>query len=83
MAEGGLGRVRPKPKRKSPLSAVTEIAGTQARQRRKDEKVAARTRADLDAVDAVLDKISAHGIDSLTDAERELLDRVSRKTRAN
>lgn len=83
MAEGGLGRVRAKAKRKSPLSAVTEIAGPQARQRRKDEKTAARTRADLDAVDAVLDKISAHGIDSLTDAERELLDRVSRKTRAN
>ena len=39
--------------------------------------------AELDQVDAVLDKISAQGIESLTDEERRLLDRVSRRTGAN
>ncbi len=38
---------------------------------------------ELDQVDAVLDKISARGIQSLTPEERALLDRVSRRTRAN
>jgi membrane associated rhomboid family serine protease len=32
-------------------------------------------------VDPILDKISAHGIDSLTDAEREILDRAQKKLR--
>ncbi len=36
-----------------------------------------------DAVDQVLDKISEHGIGSLTAAERKLLDDVSRKHRTN
>ena len=80
---GSGGRSPFRTKRKSPLTTVTEIAGPQARQRRREEKTAARARADLDAVDAVLDKISAQGIDSLTDAERALLDRVSKKTRTN
>lgn len=39
--------------------------------------------AELDRVDAVLDKISAKGIDSLTAEERDLLDRMSRQTRTN
>ncbi len=52
-------------------------------ERRKAEKQAAKERADLDATDAVLDKISAHGIGSLTDAERDLLDRMSKRTQAN
>ena len=38
---------------------------------------------ELDRVDAVLDKISARGIHSLNAEERALLDRVSRRTRAN
>ena len=52
-------------------------------------KKSARKRADgprkaeLDKVDAVLDKISSRGIDSLTAEERDLLDRVSRQTRTN
>ncbi len=37
----------------------------------------------LDAVDEVLDKISAEGIGSLTEEERALLDRVSKKHRTN
>jgi membrane associated rhomboid family serine protease len=36
-----------------------------------------------DRVDAVLDKISAHGISSLTPAELELLDQVSKRHRTN
>lgn len=36
-----------------------------------------------DRVDAVLDKISAHGMSSLTPAELELLDEVSRRHRTN
>lgn len=44
---------------------------------------ARRQTAELDRVDAVLDKISRQGIDSLTAEERDLLDRVSRRTRAN
>ncbi len=44
---------------------------------------AERQRAELDQVDAVLDKISRKGINSLTAEERDLLDRVSRKTQAN
>ena len=36
-------------------------------------------RDELDLVDAVLDKISSHGIESLTAEERELLDRMSRR----
>ncbi len=37
----------------------------------------------LDAVDRVLDKISAEGMASLTDEERHLLDQVSKKHRTN
>ena len=49
-----------------------------------DEHMAERrARQELDRVDEVLDKISAHGIDSLTTEERALLDRVSRQTQLN
>ena len=37
----------------------------------------------LDAVDSVLDKISAEGMSSLTEDERKLLDEVSKKHRTN
>ena len=50
---------------------------------RRARQRAASERAELDQVDAVLDKISAKGIESLTAEERELLDRVSRQTKAN
>ena len=42
-----------------------------------------RARQELDRVDAVLDKISARGVNSLTEEERALLDRVSRQTQLN
>lgn len=50
---------------------------------RKRAEVQARQVEELDRVDAVLDKISSMGIDSLTTEERDLLDRVSRQTRTN
>ncbi|MYE68740.1 MAG: rhomboid family intramembrane serine protease [Gemmatimonadetes bacterium] len=50
---------------------------------RRDARRAERERAELDKVDAVLDKISEHGINALTPEERDVLDRVSRQTRAN
>lgn len=55
----------------------------EALERRRAEKRAAKEQAELDAVDAVLDKISAQGIHSLTDAERELLDRMSKRAQTN
>lgn len=51
--------------------------------RRSARKRAAQEHAELDRVDAVLDKISARGVGSLTAEERDLLDKVSRQTRAN
>lgn len=42
-----------------------------------------KEKATLDAVDQVLDKISAKGMKSLTDDERALLDEVSRRQRTN
>lgn len=42
-----------------------------------------KEKATLDAVDQVLDKISAKGMSSLTDEERALLDEVSRRQRTN
>ncbi len=52
-------------------------------ERRRAATQASGEHAELDRVDAVLDKISARGIGSLTDEERDLLDKVSRQTRAN
>ena len=48
-----------------------------------NSKIDAKEKAMLDAVDVVLDKISAEGISSLTETERKLLDEVSRKHRTN
>ena len=42
-----------------------------------------QARQELDRVDEVLDKISAQGINSLTEEERALLDRVSKQTQLN
>lgn len=72
---GKLGRRRPV------RAAPPRVA--EALERRRAEKRAAEERAQLDAVDAVLDKISAHGVESLTAKERDLLDQVSRRTRTN
>lgn len=68
-------------KRKPVRTAPPRVA--EALERRRAEKRAAEERAQLDAVDAVLDKISAHGVESLTAEERDLLDQASRRTRTN
>lgn len=68
--------------RRKPMQAAPPRVA-EALERRRAEKRAAEERAQLDAVDAVLDKISAHGVESLTADERDLLDRVSRKQRTN
>ena len=51
-----------------------------ARRRRRDDAGEKKT---LDAVDQVLDKISAEGMASLTEQEKQLLDEVSKKDRTN
>ena len=53
-----------------------EHAGAPPRKTREDAAL-------YDRVDAVLDKISAHGMSSLTPAELELLDEVSKRHRTN
>ena len=68
-------------KRRGTSASSTPIGD--AFERRKVRKRMSEERAELDRVDAVLDKISAHGIDSLTAEERDLLDRVSKQTKAN
>lgn len=58
--------------------------GEEAAMRVIEEHIAERhAREELDRVDEVLDKISARGINSLTEEERALLDRVSRHTQLN
>jgi len=53
------------------------------RERRSKGRTEDEERQMLDEVDRVLDKISEQGIASLTSAERELLDEVSRRRRSN
>jgi hypothetical protein len=57
-------------------------AGAESARRPKQDQPRADA-ALYDAVDQVLDKISATGMSSLTDAERRLLDEVSRRHRSN
>jgi membrane associated rhomboid family serine protease len=55
-------------------------AAAGAQRRRSDDSGEKKT---LDAVDRVLDKISAEGMASLTEQEKQLLDEVSKKHRTN
>ena len=61
-----------------PREEREERRAAQAEVRRHDEE-----KVLLDRVDAVLDKISAEGMSSLTPDERRLLDEVSRRRRSN
>jgi len=67
-------------KGKVSVSARKEPA---ARERTSSPRTEDDERSMLDEVDRVLDKISEQGIASLTSAERELLDEVSRRRRSN
>ncbi len=63
------------------------IVPREERESRREAKARTRTveeeKALYDRVDAVLDKISAHGMGALTPEELELLDRMSKKHRTN
>ena len=73
--EGGAGRKAPRPVRDPREAAAMRVI--------EEHMAEERARMELDKVDEVLDKISAEGINSLTEEERELLDRVSRHTQLN
>ena len=79
----GTGSWRPREPGRQPRRSAKD-PGEEAFLKVLDEHMAERrARQELDRVDEVLDKISAHGINSLTAEERALLDRVSRQTRLN
>ena len=81
----GFGRRGRKRRADAPARAGRSAAPriVEVFERRDEAKRSAGEPAELDRVDAVLDKISARGINSLTAEERDLLDRVSKRTRAN
>jgi membrane associated rhomboid family serine protease len=66
------------PREESRAEADSGVAsgGTRGRSRKREEEL-------LDEVDRILDKISARGMAALTDAEKKVLDEVSRKRRSN
>ena len=61
----------------------TSDDGASERRSRRDLTADASESSVLDAVDKVLDKISAEGMGSLTEDERRLLDEVSKRRRTN
>jgi len=73
------------PRKKKPrrLAIVPRDPGAERSARAEKRTNQEDDRALLDRVDAVLDKISEEGIESLTDAEKSLLDEVSRRHRTN
>ena len=60
-----------------------DTSRSSASKARSADALGTKEKATLDAVDQVLDKISAKGMSSLTDDERALLDEVSRRQRTN
>ncbi|MEQ9400704.1 MAG: rhomboid family intramembrane serine protease [Longimicrobiales bacterium] len=72
---------------KRPARRRLAIVPREEREARRAEKTETRRREDekvlLDRVDAVLDKISAEGMSSLTPEELRLLDEVSKRRRSN
>ncbi len=79
-ARGTGSRSRRGPRRRW---SVQSGGASAARKESSRKQAEGPRKAELDKVDAVLDKISSRGIDSLTAEERDLLDRVSRQTRTN
>lgn len=78
----GIKKKSAKKKRRLAIVPGDEPEGEEQASRRPRRKV--REDAALyDQVDAVLDKISAEGMNSLTEAELKLLDEVSKKHRTN
>lgn len=82
-ATAALGDLKKKARKKRRLAIVP---GDDADEEESVARIRRRPREDTalyDKVDAVLDKISAEGMSSLTDAELKLLDEVSKKHRTN
>lgn len=79
---GGVALV-PWSGKKQAAAASTTATVTQARPAAARNKGKSSERELLDDVDRILDKISAHGLSSLTDEERRRLDEVSRRYRTN
>jgi len=76
------GPARPARKRRLAIVPQQEEAARPSAPRR-EQRAFEEDKALYDAVDRVLDKISAHGMASLTPEELKLLDEVSRRHRAN
>jgi len=74
---------KPTPRGRKGKVSVSARKEPAKRQRRSTGRGEDDERLMLDEVDRVLDKISEQGIASLTSAERELLDEVSRRRRSN
>lgn len=74
---------RPSPRGRKGKVTVSARKEPSPRERRSTLRSEDDERRMLDEVDRVLDKISEKGIASLTSAERELLDEVSRRRRSN
>ncbi|HEX2209865.1 MAG TPA: rhomboid family intramembrane serine protease [Longimicrobium sp.] len=79
---GGVALV-PWAGKKQAAAASQTATVTQARPAAARNKGKSSERELLDDVDRILDKISAHGLSSLTDEERRRLDEVSRRYRTN
>ncbi len=76
------GPARPARKRRLAIVPQQEEASRPAAPRR-EQRAVEEDKALYDAVDRVLDKISAHGMASLTPEELKLLDDMSKRHRAN
>jgi len=79
----GTPVAKPTPRGRKGKVSVSAMKEPATRERRAKVGGEDDERRMLDEVDRVLDKISEQGIASLTSAERELLDEVSRRRRSN
>jgi rhomboid family protein len=80
---GPVGRVKKMAKRTLAIVPRQETKTAEVGSARAQRESPTEEKAMLDAIDRVLDKISAHGMASLTTAEKKLLDDVSRRRRSN
>ena len=76
----GIGKAARARRRFAIVAREERDAATSGLRRGSDDAAEETT---LDAVDRVLDKISAEGMASLTEQEKQLLDQVSKKHRTN
>ncbi len=79
----GFARAAGAKARRLAIVPSEDTSRSSASKARSADALGTKEKATLDAVDQVLDKISAEGMSSLTDDERALLDEVSRRQRTN